>query len=298
MSMMSVPVHFTRISALLLAVAPAGLFAQWEPYLSPGVPKTADGKPDLTAPTPKTPDGKPDLSGIWLYTRPPAPAAPKEAAAKEIAAAPPATPAAPANREIIPLSVRQSQFWNLGASFPDGLPFQPWAAELHRQRVAENSRDNPDAHCLPLGLMQLHTHGQPRKIVQTPGVIVIVYEANSGLRQIFTDGRSLPTDPQPWWYGYSVGKWEGDTLVVETAGFRDLGWLDVEGSPLTTSGKLIERFHRVDFGHLDIDITIDDLKAYTKPWTVTVHQRIMPDTELIEFVCQENEKDAPHLAGK
>jgi hypothetical protein len=279
-------------AAMLLVSVPAGLFAQWPNYQTAGVPRTADGKPDLTAPAPKTADGKPDLSGVWLYARPtPAPGAP-------VAAAPTPPPTAPGNPAIIPLSVRQSQFWNLGASFKDGLPFTPWAAELHRQRVAENSKDNPDAHCLPLGLMQLHTHGQPRKMIQTPGLIVIVYEANSGLRQIFTDGRPLPPDPEPWWYGYSVGKWDGDTLVVETTGFRDLGWLDVEGSPLTTEGKLIERFHRTDYGHLETEITINDPKAYTKPWTVTVHHRLMPDQDLIEFVCQENEKDAPHLAGK
>ena len=201
--------------------------------------------------------------------------------------------------DITPVSVRTSQFWNLGASFPDGLPFQPWAAELHKQRVASNSKDNPDAHCLPLGLMQLHTHGQPRKMIQTPGVIVILYEANGGVRQIFTDGRALPgADAEPWWFGYSAGKWEGDTLAVQTAGLRDLGWLDVEGSPFTESGKILERFRRVDYGHLEIEVTIDDPKAYTKPWTVTVHQRIMLDTDLIEFVCQENEKDAPHLSGK
>jgi len=146
--------------------------------------------------------------------------------------------------------------------------------------------------------MQLHTHGQPRKMVQTPDVTVIIYEANSGLRQIFTDGRTLPKDPQPWWYGYSVGHWEGDTLVVESSGYRDLGWLDVEGSTLTESGKTIERFRRPDFGHLEIEITIDDPKAYTKPWTVTVHQRIMADTELIEFVCAENDRDETHLVGK
>jgi hypothetical protein len=191
--------------------------------------------------------------------------------------------------------VRLSQFWNLGASFPDGLPFQPWAAELHRQRVASNSKDNPDAHCLPLGLMQLHTHAQPRKMVQTPGVIVIIYEANAGLRQIFTDGRPQPKDVEPWWFGYSTGKWEGDTLAVETTNLRDLGWLDVEGSPITTSGRILERFRRIDYGHLEIEVTIDDPKAYTKPWTVTVHQRIMPDTDLIEFICQENNKDGPHL---
>jgi hypothetical protein len=272
----------------LLALTPAALFAQWPNYPTPGVPKTADGKPNLAGPTPRAADGHPDLSGVWQYQRPPgtpAPAKPDPVTANQ----------APATNDIIPLSVRTSQFWNLGASFKDGLPFQPWAAELHRQRAASNSIDNPDAHCLPLGVMQLHTHGQPRKMVQAPGVIVIIYEANAGLRQIFTDGRPLPTDAEPWWFGYSTGKWEGDTLVVESVKFRDLGWLDVEGSPLTESGKIIERFRRPDFGHLEIEVTIDDPKAYTKPWTVTVYQRIMLDTDLIEFICQENSKDDPHL---
>lgn len=276
--------------ALLFATS-GGLFAQWPDYKAAGVPRTTDGKQDMKGPTPRTADGKPDLSGVWQYMRPPGSPAP--------APPPPPAPAAPgATPDIIPAAVRTSQFWNLGASFKDGLPFQPWAAELHRQRVALNSIDNPDAHCLPLGVMQLHTHGQPRKMIQTPGVVVILYEANSGLRQIFTDGRSLPMDAEPWWYGYSVGKWDGDTLVVESTGFRDLGWLDVEGSPLTETGKIIERFRRPDYGHLQIEVTIDDPKAYTKPWTVTVYQRILPDTELIEFVCQENERDDRHLSGK
>ncbi len=275
---------------ILLSLAASGLFAQWPAYPTAGVPKKADGKPNLEGPAPRTADGKPDLSGIWQYARGPAPPAPTPAIAP--------APASTDPPDLVPLSVRLSQFWNLGAAFKDGLPFQPWAAELHRQRVAENSRDNPDAHCLPLGLMQLHTHGQPRKMVQAPGLIVIIYEANGGLRQIFTDGRPLPKDPQPWWFGYSTGKWDGDTLVVETSGFRDLGWLDVEGSPLTESGKLIERFRRPDYGHLEIEVTINDPKAYTKPWTVTVHQRIMLDTDLIEFVCQENERDSGHLSGR
>jgi len=290
----------TGIAVALLASSPAGLFAQWPDYKNAGIPRTADGKPDLKGPTPRAANGKPDLSGVWQYMRPPGsppagppPPAPPPQATSQATQAPPAT-----GGDIVPAAVRTSQFWNLGASFKDGLPFQPWAAELHRQRVASNSEDNPDAHCLPLGVMQLHTHGQPRKMIQTPGVIVIVYEANSGLRQIFTDGRPLPKDAEPWWYGYSVGKWDGDTLVVESSNFRDLGWLDVEGSPLTESGKIIERFRRPDYGHLEIEVTIDDPKAYTKPWTVTVYQRILPDTELIEFVCQENERDAPHLSGK
>jgi hypothetical protein len=276
-------------AVLLFSAAP--VFAQWPAWPTPGVPKTADGKPNLTGPAPKAANGKPDLSGVWQYMRPP-----EENSAGNTPPPPPA--AAPANSDIIPLAVRRSQFWNLGASFKDGLPFRPWAAELHRKRVEENSKDNPDAHCLPLGVMQLHTHGQPRKIVQTPNVTVIIYEANSGLRQIFTDGRPLPKDAEPWWYGYSVGKWEGDTLVVESTNFRDMGWLDVEGSPLTSSGRIIERMRRPDFGHLVTEVTIDDPKAYTKPWTVTIHHRIMLDTDLIEFVCQENDHAGAHLVGK
>ncbi len=273
-------VHRILITAILSAPA---LLAQWPSYPTAGVPKTPDGKPDLTGPVPRTADGKPDLSGVWQYVRQAAPPDPAAVAAAASA------------RDITPVSVRTSQFWNLGAAFKDGLPFQPWAAELHKQRVASNSKDNPDAHCLPLGLMQLHTHSQPRKMIQTPGVIVILYEANGGVRQIFTDGRPQPKDPEPWWFGYSTGKWDGDTLVVETTGFRDLGWLDVEGSPLSESGKIIERFRRPDYGHLEIEVTIDDPKAYTKPWTVTIHQRIMLNTDLIEFVCQENERDDAHL---
>ena len=280
-----------RLAAvILLAAAPAALFAQWPSYPTPGVPRTPDGKPNLSAPTPKATDGKPDLSGMWENFRPPATASAKPAAG-------PNFNTFNTNDDFLAI-VKRSPFWNLGASFKDGLPFQPWAAELHRQRVNDNSKENPDAHCLPMGIMQFHNHGQPRKMIQTPQVIVILYEANAGVRQIFTDGRPLPKDADPWWYGYSTGHWEGDTLVVQSAGFRDLGWLDVEGSPLTESAHVTERFRRPDFGHLEIEVTIDDPKAYTKPWTVQVHQRIMADTELIEFVCQENEKDATHLTSQ
>jgi hypothetical protein len=162
--------------------------------------------------------------------------------------------------------------------------------------MARDSADNPDAACLPLGYMQLHTHSQPRKIIQTNDLIVILYEANAGVRQIFMDGRPAPPkDAQPWWFGYSRGSWDGDTLVVESTNFRDDGWLDVNGAPLTTEGKLIERFRRVNAGRLEIDVTIDDPKAYTKPWTVRVNQRLLADTDLIEFVCGENERFLPWL---
>jgi hypothetical protein len=187
-------------------------------------------------------------------------------------------------------------FGNAGGAMPGDLPFQPWAKELMEKRRADNSKDNPDAHCLPMGFMQFHNHPEPRKIIQTKDVILIIYEANSGLRQIFMDGRSLPgPDAEPWWYGYSVGKWEGDTLVVETRGFRDGEWLDVRGSPLTDMAKVTEKFRRTNYGELDIEITVDDPKAYTKPWTVRVYQRAMLNTELIEFICED--RDATHYVG-
>ena len=177
-----------------------------------------------------------------------------------------------------------------------GLPYQPWAAEVRRKRMADNMKDNPDAHCLPLGLTQMHLHPQPRKIIQMPKLIIMLYEAQGGVRQIFMDGRPLPNnDPQPWWYGYSIGHWEGDDLVVETTGFRDDVWLDVNGSPLTSTGKMTERMRRVNFGNLQTDITIEDPKSYTKPFTVRVNHRIMVNTDLIEFVCQENEKSSQYF---
>src|SRR5262249_51774740 len=149
---------------------------------------------------------------------------------------------------------------------------------------ADGAKDNPDAHCLPLGNMQLHLHPEPRKIIQAPKVIVILYEGNAGVRQIFTDGRPLPkSDPQPWWFGYSTGKCEGDPRVVASGGSRHGGWLDVNGSPLTDAGRTTERFRRPTFGTLEVAITVDDPKAYTRPWTVKIPQRLMPDDELIEF---------------
>ena len=272
--------------AAIVAVLPAALFPQWPSYRSTGVPRTPDGKPILDAPTPRTADGKPDLSGIWRFAgrigARGIPGLPPEPAPPETSAGPP-----------------EATFFNIGAGIKGGLPLQPWAADLLKKRMGENSKDNPDAHCLPLGLMQLHTHSQPRKIVQTPGVTVILYEAQAGVRQIFTDGRPLPkNDPQPWWYSYSVGKWDGDTLVVETTGFRDDVWLDVNGTPLTETGKLTERFRRPNYGKLEIDITVEDPKVYTKPFTVRVNQRIMPDTDLIEFICGEHDRSGPHLVGK
>jgi len=294
----------TRLSlASGLAAVAISAHAQWASYPTPNVPRNADGTPNLTAPAPRTADGKPDLGGLWeIYVRSIAAApAPGQASPSRSqqdgdgedqlgiqAGGPPRDPNAPP----------RATFFDIGANIEGGLPFQDWARELRAQRVADNQKDNPDALCLPMGFMQLHGHPQPRKIVQTPELIVIMYEGNQGLRQIFLDGRELPEvneDLQPWWYGYSVGRWEGDTLVVESVGFREDGWLDVFGSPLTTQGKLIERWRRPDYGHLEIDVTVDDPKAYTKPFTVRVSHQVLLDQELIEFICNENEKSSQHF---
>jgi hypothetical protein len=271
---------------MLLGVAP-WLAAQWPDYRTRGLPRTATGTVDLNAPAPRTASGQPDLTGIWQNG-----GGGQRGQRGARGANAPAAPAEP----VIPTA----SFGNLGQGFPNNtLPYQQWAADLVKKRMADNSKDNPDAHCLPMGFMQFHTHPQPRKIVQTPDVIIIMYEANYGLRQIFTDGRPLPKrdSVDPWWYGYSVGRWEGDTLVVETTGFLDTDplWLDVRGSPLTEAATVTERFRRVNVGTLEIEITVNDPKAYTQPWTVRLTQRLMPDTELIEFICQE--RDAKHYVG-
>jgi hypothetical protein len=190
------------------------------------------------------------------------------------------------------------EFVNIGWSLKGGLPYQPWAAELTKQRTAENRLHDPMSRCLPPGLVRLHTHALMRKMIQTPTVLAILNEQSVWYRQIMLDGRPLPVDPVPTWNGYSVGKWEGDTLVVQSNGFRDDLWLDSNGSPMTSAATITERFRRPDFGHLEIALTVDDPKAYTRPWTVTLKQTIVADSDLLDYVCQENEKDVPHLVGK
>ena len=256
------------------------LFAQWPTFAPPNAPKLADGSVNMAGPPPRTADGKVDLSGVWETTQGRRGGGPAPIAAEGTGALPPSG----------------SIFGNVGGQIPGGAPYQPWAAELVKTRRADNDKDNPDAHCLPMGFMQLHEHVQPRKIVQAPKEMIIMYEGNYGLREIFMDGRPLPAnDPQPWWFGYSSGQWMGDTLVVETTGFRDGGWLDVNGSPLTDRARTIERYRRTSYGTMDVEVTVDDPKAYTRPWTVTIRQRLMPDEELIEFVCLENEQSSRHF---
>lgn len=274
-----------------LAASSVVLLGQWPKYPN-GVPKGKDGNYDLTAPAPKTAKGVPDFTGTWNVRG--GGGAGKGAAKGNDGkgkVAPPAPPPVDSNSPPV------GQFFNIGVGFKDGLPFTPWAKELRAARTADGNKDNPDAHCLPLGLTQLHMHPQPRKIIQTDREIVILYEANANIREIYLDGRPpQPEDVFPWWYGYSIGHWEGDTLVVETTGFRDDVWLDVEGSPLTSTGKMVERFRRPNFGTMTIDTTISDPKSYTEPFTVRFNHRLLPDEELIEFVCEE--RSASHYVGK
>jgi hypothetical protein len=253
------------LSALL--VWPVSLGAQWLNHRTPGIPRGPDGTPDLAAPAPQTAAGVPDLSGVWYQ--------------------PDGPPFAPP-----PFGVRYAL--NLAAGLePDEVSMTPDAAELYRERLANGGRDAPTGLCQLPGLPQITTAPLPHKIVQTPGLTVVLYEAMNTFRQIFTDGRTLPEDPEPAWMGYSVGRWDGDTFVVETAGFNDETWLDLQGHPHTEMLQVTERFQRRNVGHIDYEVTIDDPGAYTRPWTVSFGLRLLPDSDLLEFNCNENNRWSP-----
>ena len=260
---------------VMVSVSTAPLGAQWLKYPTAGVPRLPNGSPNLQAPTPRTADGKPDFSGVWEpeKNRP--------------------CPADGCADMQIP-----QEFLNIGWSLKDGPPYQPWAAELRKTRAEQNGKDDPVSRCLPGGIVKLHTTPQLRKIVQIPGLLISLNEMDATFRQIFIDGRPLPEVDISSFKGYSAGKWDGDTLVVETSGFPDGMWLDRNGSPLTDAAKITERFRRVNFGRMEIEVTIDDPKAYTSRWTINLIHHIVLDTELIDYICAENEKDAGRLIGK
>ena len=261
--------------AIAVACGAPPVAAQWLDYPTPGVPRTPGGEPNLAAPAPRTPDGRPDLSGMWEPDK---------------------------NRPCPPTgcfdAVLAEHFMDLGWGRPGGLPYQPWAAELVKARSLKYAIEDPGSNCQPVGFIKNHTLPFIRKIIQVPGLMVILNEREVTYRQIFTDGRPLPVDPQPSYNGYSTARWEGDALVVTSKGFRDGMWLDRAGSPLTPDATVTERFRRRDYGHLDIDLTVDDPKAYTAPWTVTLNQFLVLNTELIDYHCSENERDAKHFLGK
>jgi hypothetical protein len=263
----------TRI-AIALAIA-VGLAwgeaeAQWIRFPVPGTPRSADGKADLNAPAPLTPDGRPDISGVW--------------------------------QRIVPPDLRSRSVGptdqNLQLLLPPGesVPFQPWAASLFQQRYAADGAGSPSERCLPKGILAPMLPPVPFKVVYGAGVVVILFEESNRYRQVFTDGRALPRDPQPAWWGYSIGMWEADAFTVQSAGFNDNTWLDKAGHPHSDALRTIERFRRISFGRMDLQVTIDDSKAYTRPFTVTLPLALQPDTDLIEDAC-ENEKDADPIAA-
>jgi hypothetical protein len=253
--------HARLLAALLIAgCVPAAAGAQWV-YRSPTAPRTASGAVNLSAPAPRTAWGTIDLSGIWQT---------------------------------------DLKFnFNLAADLkPEDVPMRPAARALFDERQRTLGKDDPEGFCLPPGFPRVNGVPFPTKIIQTPALVVMLYETRSLFRQIFLDTHALATDPQPTWMGYSSGKWDGDTLVVQTVGFNDKTWLDDAGHPHSAAMRVTERIRRPDFGHLVAEITIDDPEYYTRPWTVTQEFTLTADGELIEYVCNENNLDVPHLVGK
>ena len=250
------------LSLVLLAVPS---FAQWLNYPTAKVPSGPDGKPNLSAPAPKAADGRPDLSGVWQ-------------------------------------AEGQEFFFDLASGLKPGeVVMLPWAKALQQRRVDREHGDDPLARCLPHGVPRVNTNGLfPFKIIQTPGLVVILYEQLYLFRQVFLDGRKLAENPNPSWLGYSTGRWDGDTLVIETSGFNDQTWLDTSvGHPASEALHVIERFHRRNFGTLEVQATINDPKAYAKPWTSKIQKmNLQLDTDLMEFICNENEKDQTHMPAK
>jgi hypothetical protein len=246
--------------AIILCGMSVSLTAQWPNHPTPGMPRTSAGKLDLSAPAPRAANGKPDLSGVWR--------------------------------------VKQTSYLTYVTSDLKPDEIRPWAAALYQQSANDYRKDSDGIACMPPGPKAgISGLAFPMKIVQTTSLVVVLYEYETIFRQIFTDGRGLPEDPNPTWMGYSVGHWDGDTLVVTTAGYNDRTTLDLGGHPHTEALRVTERFHRRDTGHIDLEVTLDDPKAYTRSWTLPVELDLIPDGELIEYVC-ENERDARHLVGK
>ncbi len=269
---MSAALRLFAIAAAALAVHSAE--GQWARVPNPSLPRGADGAVDLDGAAPRA-RRRPDLSGVWLADAEPLP---KEAG----------------------LSIEGDMpfarhFVNVTADIPPDPPLlQPWAAELFQKRLESGGVDDPVAHCKPSGLPIMNAVPLPLKIIQTPSVVIVFYEENAVFRQIFLDGRKPVEGAVPRYMGYSTGRWDGDALVVDTVGFSDHHWLDAMGHPLTTQLRLTERFRRPTAGHLEIDVTVDDPGAYTRPFSYTIKSTLLPDEDLLEYFCTDNEKDAQH----
>jgi hypothetical protein len=277
----------TAAIAILCAVTVVTTHAQWLNYPAAGIPRTKDGKPNLSARAPRTAGGKPDLSGVWSTD---------------------GTPPAEIERlfpGIADLAVPGDDprgfskfFLNVFAEVRnEDVPIKPEALPILLARGKNQGKDNPTSHCLPAGVPMGDLLPVPRRFIQLPNLLVILYEGVNPQRMIYLDGRKHVLE-QPAWLGYSVGRWEGDTLVVDTRGFNDRTWLDAFGHPRTEAMHIVERFTRRDFGHIDVQMTFEDPGAYTKPFSIRFTQTLTPDTDVIEGVCGENEKDRQHLDAK
>ena len=259
-------------------LASTHLAAQWVKYPSVGVPRKADGQVDMSAGTPPMANGKPDFSGIWTAGE----SNGRRAGGNN-------------NGQTGEAITGSRHMQDIGVDLPGGLPYQPWLVPIVKERTGNRAKDDPHIKCLPDNFLRAYGLPHLLKFVHSPNLLVVLNEMNAGYRQVFTDARPLPEDPTPSWQGYSSGKWSGDTLVIDTTGLRDDIWIDWNGSVLTQAAKVREQIRRPDFGHLEIQVTVDDPKAYTKPWTVTLQQRIVVDTDLIDEICLENEQSLKHM---
>jgi len=271
---------------MLIAFAALSAYAhaQWLNQPSPGTPRTRDGKADPSARAPRTSRGRPDLSGIWE---------PESATREELLGF------FFDGINNIGEDSPSRYFMNILFDFkPEDSPLRASAVPIFQEHRRGLAKDISSTRCLPFGLPLVDTAASPYKIVQTPSEILMLYEQNTSFRQIFLDGRKLPADPQPSWMGYSVGRWDDDALIVDSIGFNDRSWLDAFGHPHSETMRVTERFHRRDFGHMELQITVDDAKMYTRPFTIKLNLRLFPDTDVIETFCAENERDLRHMPRK
>jgi hypothetical protein len=283
----------TRTKAILTAVVIAGasasLGAQWFKVPSPRAPRTANGEVDLAAAPPRLANGRPDLSGVWMTAEPVCDIQGTAPVSEVLKLNPP-------SRKCPRRTASMSrQGINMGIDIPGGLPYQPWLAKLVDERTANQAIDDPHIRCLPDFFVRAYGLPHYLKFVQTPDLLVMLNEYNGTYRQVFTDGRPLPEAPNPSWQGYSTAAWSDDTLIIDSIGFRDDLWIDWGGSMITGAAKVRERIRRPDFGHLEIEVTVDDRKAYTKPWSVILRQQFAADTELIDEICAEGERFAEKI---
>ena len=259
------------LGLMALALAPALGFSQWLGYPTPGVPRLANGAPNMNAPPPRTRDGRPDLSGIWFANVP----------AKDYCK----------EKDCVQEERMAREQINLGIKMPGGLPYTEWSKKVMVERRANGGKADPHQYCKPPNYPRAWTLPQHTKIIQTPQEIVMLHEFNAAYREVYLDGRPLPVDPNPTWNGYSTAHWDHDTLVIETNGIRDDMWLDIQGSPITESARVTERLKRVSFGLMKVEISVNDPKAYTRPWSVTIEMALQVDTQMLEEICLDNEQD-------